>query len=127
MGVDAAVRQQTQQVEAGILGEALVHSLIVGGDGEETAVLDGEGDAGQILKHHAAAADVGVTHLAVAHLTIGQTNVKTAGAEGGVGILGKETIQHGGVCHSNGVAAALCAKTETVHDNEGSRRFAHRK
>ena len=53
---------------------------------KKLAVFDGPADPGQVLKDHPAAADVGVAHLAVAHLPGGQTHVQAGGGEGGVGI-----------------------------------------
>ena len=52
-----------------------VHRGVVGGIFKEGAVLNGAGDARQVLEDHAAAADVGVADLAVAHLTSGQAHV----------------------------------------------------
>ena len=54
-------------------------------------------DAGQILKHHPAAADVGVAYLAVAHLPLGQAHVQSGGGQGGVGIIRQQAVQHRGI------------------------------
>ena len=75
MGMDAAVAEQSQQVQRSALFQAGVHGGVVSFVFKKIAVFDGFADAGQILKYHAAAADVGVAHLAVAHLTFGQPHV----------------------------------------------------
>ena len=50
-------------------------------------------DFHQILIHHAAAADVQMSYLAVAHLAVGQTHVLTAGLERAVRIGGAQKVQ----------------------------------
>ena len=75
MGMDAAVAEQSQQVQRSALLQAGVHGGVVALFSKKIAVFDGFADAGQVLKYHAAAADVGVAHLAVAHLSFGQTHV----------------------------------------------------
>ena len=124
-GVYAAIGEQAVQVEAAALGETVVHGLVIGGILEKFAGFDGAADAGQILKDDAAAADVGMPHFAVAHLPGGQTHVQPRGGEGGMGILGKEPIQHRGIGQRHGVAGAGGAHAEAVHDNEYSGCFIH--
>ena len=82
-------------------------------------------DPGQILKHNPAAADVGVTHLTVAHLAGGQPHVQTAGREFRVGALGKELIEHGRLRQRDGVARAGLCQAEAVHNNQRRRCFVH--
>ena len=125
VGVDAAVGQKPVQVQAGALFQAVVHGLVVGGVFKEAAVVDGPGDPGQILEHHPAAADVGVAHLAVAHLPGGQTHVQAAGGQGGVGIFGEKPVQLGRPGQAHGVAGAGVGEAEAVHDDQGSRRLVH--
>ena len=125
VGVDAAVGQKPVQVQAGALFQAVVHGLVVGGVFKEAAIVDGAGDAGQVLEHHPAAADVGVAHLAVAHLPGGQTHVQAAGGQGGVGIFGEKPVQLGRPGQAHGVAGAGVGEAEAVHDDQGSRRLVH--
>ncbi len=72
VGVDAAVGQQAHQVQGRALLQAGVHGVPVGGIFIKAPVGNGFGDPGQVLEHHPAGADVGVTHLAVAHLPSGR-------------------------------------------------------
>ena len=66
-------------MKGGALRLAGVHGMVVGGIGEKVAVGNGLGDAGQILEHHPACADVGMAHLAVAHLPVRQAYVQAGG------------------------------------------------
>ena len=92
---------------------------------EKAAVLNGAGDAGQVLEDHPAAADVGVAHLAVAHLPIGQAHVQPGGGEGGVGELLEEAVQPGRFGGFDGVARFSAAGPEAVHDDQSSRCLIH--
>ena len=118
VGVYAAVGQQTVQMQAGALGKAVVHGLVVGLVPEEAAVLDGAADAGQILEHHAAAADVG-------HLTGGQTHVQSAGGQGGVRVFLEQLIQHRRFGQRDGVIVRRRRQAEAVHNDKGGRGLVH--
>ena len=122
----AAVGMQTVKMQRRAFCKAVVHRLVVGGVFEKCAVLDGTGDARQILEHDAAAADVGVTDLAVAHLPVGQTHVKAGGLERRVGILGKKTVEHGGVGSAHRVADGIVGQAEAVHNDQCGRSFIHK-
>ena len=118
VGVDAAVRQQTHQVQGGALLLAGVHGVVVGGIGEKVPVGDGLGDAGQVLEHHSAGADVGVAHLAVAHLSVRQAHVQSGRGQLRMGKFLEELIQSGrpGGLHSIAHGAAG-RHAEAVHNN----------
>jgi hypothetical protein len=75
--VDTAIGKKAHQVQGGSLFFAGIHGVLVGGIGEEVSVRNGFGDAGQILKHHPAGADVGVAHLTVAHLPLRKSHVQS--------------------------------------------------
>ena len=77
VGVDTAIGKKAHQVQGGSLFFAGIHGVLVGGIGEEVSVRNGFGDAGQILKHHPAGADVGVAHLTVAHLPLRKSHVQS--------------------------------------------------
>ena len=126
VGVNAAVGQEAEQVQGGALLQAGVHGVEIGGVLEKAAVLNGAGNPGQVLEDHPAAADVGVAHLAVAHLPVGQAHVQPGGGEGGVGELLEEFIQPGGFRGFDGVSRLPAAGAEAVHDNQSSRCFVHK-
>ena len=97
-GVYAAVGEQSVEVQRRALFQTGVHRGVVGGIFKEGAVLNGAGDARQVLEDHAAAADVGVADLAVAHLTGGQAHVQTGGGELRMRVLAGQTAKHRRVC-----------------------------
>ena len=125
VAVDAAVGQQAEDVQRAVPLLAVVHGLNIGLILKEGAVLNGLGDPGQILEHHPARADVGVTHLGVAHLPLRQAHVHAGGRQLAAGVLGKDLVQVGGTGGGNGVAGLVAPQAKTVHDNEGSRCFTH--
>ena len=69
------------------------------------------------LIDHPAAADVGVAHLAVAHLPVGQAHVQPGGGEGGVGELLEELVQPGRFRGFDGVSRLAAAGAEAIHDD----------
>ena len=126
MGVDATVGQKAHQVQGSTLFQAGVHGVIVGGILKERAVTDGLGDAGQILEHHTARADVGVAHLAVAHLPVRQAHIQAGGPEGGMGIFLEELIQAGSAGGADSIADNAVGEAKAIHNDEGSGCFIHR-
>ena len=88
-----AVRQQTENMQGGIEPLALVDSAHQSRILEEIAVLDGLGDAGQLLIYNAACTDVGVANLGVAHLAVRQTNVQTGCTDIGERVLCENLIE----------------------------------
>ena len=84
---------------------------------EEVAVLNGFGDAGQLLIDDAAGADVGVTDLGVAHLAIRQTDIQTGGTQLGVWILSKIFIEVWCFGSMDSVAVVGVIDTETIENH----------
>ena len=118
VAVDAAVGDQTQQVEGASLRARPVHRGPVGGVFKKCAVFNGAADAGQVLEHHPARADVGVAHLAVADLSFGKAHVQPGGGEGRVGAGGKQRVQFRGLRLIDGVGLILFAQAEAVQDEQ---------
>ena len=125
VAVDAAVGHQAVNVDRlpGVFGRQ--HGVLIGGVLKKVPVLNGLGDLGQILEHHPACADVGVAHLAVSHLAVGQAHVQPGGGEGGVGELLEEAVQPGRFGGLDGVSRLSAAGAEAVHDDQSSRCFVH--
>ena len=121
VGMHTAVRQQAENVQGGIEPLALVDCAHQGRVLEEISVLDGLGDAGQLLIYDAACADVGVANLGVAHLAVRQTNVQTGCADIGERVLGEDLIEIRLFSRLDGVALGLLAVAEAVHDDERGR------
>ena len=92
-----------------------------------TAVPDALGDEGELLVHDAARTNVGVAHLAVAHLAVGQAHVHAGGPDGGVGVLGKQPVQVGRFRRHNGVAVGLVRHpAKPIQDAEHYRFLCHK-
>ena len=126
VGVDAAVAEQAHEMQGGIVLPAGVHGVDIGGIFKKGAVLNGLADAGQVLKHHAACADVGVAYLAVAHLPLRQADVQSGGGKLRVGVFLEELVQAGRVGSGNGIALRFLPQAEAVHDDERGRSFVHK-
>lgn len=75
---------------------------------------------GRSWKHDAACADVCMADLTVAHLSLGQTDVKSGGGQLRICIFGKYAVKIRFFCKAYGVAAALVRYAEAVHDNENA-------
>ena len=125
VGVDAAVAEKAHQVQGRSLGAAGLHGVEIGGVGKEAAVRHGVADPGQVLKDHPAAADVGVAHLAVAHLPVGQAHPAAGGLQLRPGVLGEEPVQNRRRRGGHGVARRLLPQAEAVHNDQGRRCFVH--
>ena len=67
-----------------------------------------------------ASADVHVPHFAVPHLSIGQPNVFTIGAQGGFGVFAQQPIHEGRVGCGDGVARIIVANAPSVQDDQGT-------
>ena len=125
MAVDAAVGEQAHQVQGAVICERLVHRrddrLVV----LELVVVDGLGDSGQLLIDDSACADVGVTDLAVAHLTVGETDVHARRADLGQRVFLEESVEIRRVRRENGVRLflALFADAEAVKNHQYQRFF----
>ena len=121
VGMHTAVRQQTENVQGGIEPLALVNSAHQSRILEEIAVLNGLGDAGQLLIYNTACTDVGVANLGVAHLAVRQTNVQTGCTDIGERVLCENLIEIRLFSSLDGVALGLLAVAEAVHDNQSGR------
>ena len=87
VAVDAAVGDQSHEVDASAVGLGVGDGVLECLNFEEGPVADGEADAGEVLVDDAPGADVEVPHFAVAHLAFGQAHGLTVGGQGGVGML----------------------------------------
>ena len=118
VAVHAAVRQETDQVKGGALGSRFIHRPDQGLLFKEVAIPDVLGDAGQLLIHHAASAQVQVADLAVAHLPVGQADRHAAGAQLRMGIGGLQAVHIGGARRDHGVSDGVGVDAKPVHDDQ---------
>ena len=94
MRVNPAIRNKADQVEAvamGGLDNFLEDRITV-----ESAILNGEIDAGELLIDDAACAEIKMSHLGVSHLALGQADLEPARLESGLGVGGVELFMHWG-------------------------------
>ncbi len=90
MAVHAAGRQQAHHMDRALARLRLGDDVEQRGALRETAVLDGEIDARQILAHDAAGADVHMPDLGVSHLPGGQADGMAGGRQQGMRTLGQQ-------------------------------------
>ena len=108
---------------AGLLG--VLHRPQQGGIFKKAAVPDIPGDAGQLLIDHPAGADVGVAHLAVAHLAIGQAHVLAGAVQPGMGTGLKQPVQIGCAGAGHRVGRGGRGDAPAVQDHKQQRFFVH--
>ncbi len=124
-GVDAAVGDQTEQVQAPARAVArplagAEQSLVL----EEAAVGDRVVDPGQVLLDDRAGAEVEVADLGVAHLALWQADVTALGGELRVGIALPEAIEDRRLGERDRVAGPRLGKPPAVEDDQCERREA---
>ena len=68
VAVYAAIGAKRKQMQGLVVCLCTMHRVQKRGIFKEVAILDGFGDAGQLLIHHAACADVQMPYLGIAHL-----------------------------------------------------------
>ena len=124
VAVHAAVRQQTEDVQR-LAVCSVIKRRAIDGVFKKRAVGNGVGDARQILKHDAARADVRVTDLAVAHLSVRQADVQPGGRELRVRPALQEAVHHRRFGHIDGVSRIRLADAVAVEDDECDFPVAH--
>ena len=126
MAVDTASAHQAHQVDGLACLNGSLHVLDQHGVLEHLTIPDGLGDEGQLLVNDAASAHVGVAHLRVAHLAIGQADSHAGGFDGGHGIFCHQGIQMGGLCGDHGIAVGLVGHpAKAIHDAQKYRFLGH--
>ena len=90
MAMNSAVGEKTDKVKSAVVLFAVFYGGLKTLDIEEVAVGDGLGDLYKHLINDAYCADVRVSYLRVAHLTVGKADVKTRSSYSGKGIFGKK-------------------------------------
>ena len=115
--VNAAVGQQAHKMHraAGLFG--VFHRLQQDGVFKKAVIPDVLGDAGQLLINHSSGADVGVAHLAVAHLSVRQTHVLAGAVQSGVGAGLKQLVQVGGLGSGDRIGGTGRGNAPAVQDH----------
>ena len=116
VAMNAAIGHQTHQVKCRAVLFAVFHctdkSLVF----KKVSVLNGLRNSCQFLIHNTAGTDVGVTDLAVAHLTVGQTNVHAGSTDIGHRVFTHQLVKIRRVGGGNRIAVVGFIFAEAVHD-----------
>ena len=122
--VDAAVGNEPEKMQAGIVGQHVVHRFVQFRICKEGTVFDRIGDQGQILVDHTAGTDVEVPDFTVAHLAVRQADRFAAAQQlgGGVGI--EKMIQIRLFCQADRIACTGRCFAEAIEDHQHSRSFS---
>ena len=112
-------------MERGAVLFAVLHGVDESGILEERAVLYSLGYAHELLIHNAAGAYIGVTDLAVAHLSVGQTDIKTRCADICHRIFREYSVKIRFLRRGYGVTVGVGVIAEAVHDAKKHRLFTH--
>ncbi len=114
VAVDAAVGQQAHQMNGAAGGFCPAAGFCQGRVFKKISVFNGFGNAGQLLVNNPACADVGMPHLAVAHLSVGQAHVQTRAADGPPRALLHQLVHHRRFGQSNGVVFSRRRQTISI-------------
>ena len=121
VAVHAAVGDEAQQVQRGASSHRLRERVLEHAVGEERAILDGLGDAREVLVNDAAGADVQVPDLGVAHLARRQPHGRPRGLKRAVRVRGQQTVERGGTRLADGIAGTVRGYSPAVHDHQHDR------
>ena len=108
MGVDAAIGNQPDEVEAftGGGGEGVLQGFVPG----EGTIADGQVNAGEFLVHDATGPEVEVPHFGVSHLSFGEADLQTAGLESAPRIILVKAVVNRGFGKQGGVSLLFGAR-----------------
>ena len=121
VAVHATRREQTQQVDRLARGDRGIDRRGQGGDGGKRALLDGLGDAGEVLVDDAPGPQVHVADLGVAHLAVRQAHVAAIGVDQAVGLLLPQAVHHRSAGGEDGVVGGRFVVAVAVEDDQGYR------
>ena len=102
MRVNTAIRDESDQVEA--VAMRGLENFLKDRVTVESAILNGEIDAGEFLIDDATCAEVEMSHLGISHLALGQADLESARLESGLGVSGVELIMHWGRGQEGGIS-----------------------
>ena len=112
-------------MKRGVVLLAVLHGVNESGILEERAVLYSLGYAHELLIHNAARAYIGVADLAVAHLSVGQTDIETRCADICHRIFREYSVEIRLLRRGDSVAVGVGILAEAVHDAKKHRLFTH--
>ncbi len=100
--MDAAIRNESDQVEAVAMGglENFLEDRIM----VESAILNGEVDAGELLIDDATCAEIEMSYFGIPHLAFRQADLESTRLESRLGVSDVELIMHWGRGQEGGVS-----------------------
>ena len=106
VAVDAAIRHEADEVEAGRLRffQRFSENRIAG----QCAFCDCLVDAGEVLVNDATRAEVEVADLRVTHLAWGQADIEAGSAQEGGWVGGEHLVMEWGLGEQHGIAVLFC-------------------
>src|SRR5882762_11825087 len=104
----------------------MLHRVEQHGMRKEVAGRDQLVDARDVHMHHTSGADVQVPDFAIAHLTFGKADKRTASLNQRVGKVPQKAIIGGLPRKSDGIGLSLGAVTPAVENDEDERIWSHR-
>ena len=102
MGVNTAIRDESDQVEA--VAMRGLENFLKDRVTVESAILNGEIDAGELLIDDATCAEIEMSYFGIPHLAFGQADLESARLESGLGVGGVELIMHWGRGQKGGIS-----------------------
>lgn len=118
VAVDAARREQAFDMQYRVVFFDMIEQRDEGGIGDEFVVADGFGDADQVGVDDRACADGHVAHLAVAHLSFGQTDASGAGVQERVRVGFPQVVEERCLGLGDGVVLSVFAVSPAVEYDE---------
>ena len=114
VAVNAAVRQQSHDMERRPLRLAVVHCGNIGLVCEKVPVLNGFCDSGQFLVYDTACSHVQMAYLRVAHLSLGKSHCHAAGLAFYKGALAHELVHNRSLSLAYSVVLAVIVQSVAV-------------
>src|SRR5215470_13964026 len=119
--VDAALGEQSKNVQASFTAARMLHGREQNGVAEELAILDHQVDARDVHVNDAPGTDVEMADLAITHLAVGQADIVSAGLDERVGILVQQAVVIGLASKRNGIGLGFGAVSPAIEDDEDER------
>ena len=118
MAVHAARREQAEQVHGTAGGDGGIDGCGQHGVAGQLVVLDGLGDAREVLIDDAPGAEVHVADFGVAHLAVGQPDILAVGVQQGGGIALLQRVHDRRPGAIDGVVLGVVVLTVAIEDQQ---------
>ena len=117
MGMDRSRTNESHEMELGPFGFYLFDGLEENGIGEETSVLDGEGNTREVLINNPTGAHSHVAHLTISGSVPGKTNRNARGLEARHWVVAVKFFEGGEVGFADRVSGNSVGESPTIeHD-----------